>query len=41
MVANPVWNRRNVRVVVQDAVELLERGPAARTEPESATRAAR
>jgi hypothetical protein len=33
MAANPVWNRRNVRVVLQDAVDLLDRGPAARPEP--------
>jgi O-antigen/teichoic acid export membrane protein len=39
MAANPVWSRRNVRVVVQGAVELL--GQAQATQPESATRAAR
>ncbi|WP_345604288.1 phosphotransferase [Pseudonocardia adelaidensis] len=41
MAANPVWNRRNVRVVVQGAAELLDSGPAATAEPESATRAFR
>ncbi|HLU54465.1 MAG TPA: phosphotransferase [Pseudonocardia sp.] len=40
MAANPVWNRRNVRVVVQDAVELLV-GREDRTGPVTATRAAR
>jgi thiamine kinase-like enzyme len=41
MAANPVWNRRNVRVVLQDAVEVLGRGQVARVEPESVTRAGR
>jgi O-antigen/teichoic acid export membrane protein len=41
MAANPVWNRRNVRVVLQGAADLLGSGPAARAEPERATRAAR
>jgi O-antigen/teichoic acid export membrane protein len=41
MAANPVWNRRNVRVVLQDAVEVLGRGQEARVEPESVTRAGR
>jgi len=41
MAANPVWNRRNVRLVVQGAADLLDRGPAARRQPEWATRAAR
>jgi hypothetical protein len=39
MAANPVWNRRNVRVVVRGAAELLVAGPAAAREP--ATRAFR
>jgi hypothetical protein len=38
MAANPVWNRRNVRVVVQGAPGLL--GSQA-PRPEAATRAAR
>jgi O-antigen/teichoic acid export membrane protein len=41
MAANPVWNRRNVRVVVQGAVDLLGPGQAAQAEREWATRAAR
>jgi hypothetical protein len=41
MAANPVWNRRNVRVVVQGAVELLGAGEIARPQPQPATRAAR
>ncbi|QYN31994.1 phosphotransferase [Pseudonocardia sp. DSM 110487] len=41
MAANPVWNRRNVRVVVQGAVDLLDRGPTAAAQAEWATRAAR
>jgi thiamine kinase-like enzyme len=41
MAANPVWNRRNVRVVLQGAADLLDRGPAAPAQPEWATRAAR
>jgi hypothetical protein len=27
MAANPVWNRRNVRVVLRDAADLLAAGP--------------
>jgi hypothetical protein len=38
MAANPVWNRRNVRVVVQGAAELLEAG---RPAPAAAMRAGR
>jgi hypothetical protein len=30
MAANPVWNRRNVRVVVQEAASLLVTGAGAR-----------
>jgi O-antigen/teichoic acid export membrane protein len=41
MAANPVWNRRNVRVVLRDAVDLLVAGRAPMAEPQSATRAAR
>jgi O-antigen/teichoic acid export membrane protein len=41
MAANPVWNRRNVRVVLQGAADLLDRGPVAPAQPEWATRAAR
>jgi O-antigen/teichoic acid export membrane protein len=42
MAANPVWNRRNVRVVVRGAADLLGDGKAVRPEPETAaTRAAR
>lgn len=40
MAANPVWNRRNVRVVLQGAADLLEAGRTA-AQPERATRAAR
>jgi hypothetical protein len=39
MAANPVWNRRNVRVVVQGAADLLGTPQAA--PPVPATRAAR
>jgi O-antigen/teichoic acid export membrane protein len=39
MAANPVWNRRNVRVVVRGAADLLVAGPAVDREP--ATRAFR
>jgi O-antigen/teichoic acid export membrane protein len=39
MAANPVWNRRNVRVVVQGAADLLDAPETAR--PQAATRAAR
>jgi len=41
MAANPVWNRRNVRVVVNGAVDLLAPGQDALAEPASATRATR
>jgi hypothetical protein len=41
MAANPVWNRRNVRVVVEGAVDLLGPGQPAQAEPEWTTRAAR
>jgi hypothetical protein len=41
MAANPVWNRRNVRVVVRGAADLLVDGRAGRAEPEPATRAFR
>jgi O-antigen/teichoic acid export membrane protein len=41
MAANPVWNRRNVRVVVRGAADLLVDGRAGRAESEPATRAFR
>jgi O-antigen/teichoic acid export membrane protein/aminoglycoside phosphotransferase (APT) family kinase protein len=41
MAANPVWNRRNVRAVVQHATRLVSSGQVAQVERASATRAAR
>jgi hypothetical protein len=40
-VANPVWNRRNVRVVVRGAADLRADGRAGRLDEEPVTRAAR
>jgi len=36
--ANPVWNRRNVRLVVQGAASLLDAGPPTRSRPGWITR---
>jgi len=36
--ANPVWNRRNVRLVVQGAADLLDAGPPTRSRPGWITR---